>query len=115
MRGHEPIIAMRKAGRKPAIVFINDFDCPADWPEWEGDHATVCVAGDTPEALDLRFVLGLSVSITGATENRAKRLMQACKDAGATTVAAGAPSSGNGYYVPGWSDIWRKESEAVHG
>lgn len=114
MRGHEPILAMRKAGRRPAIVFLNDFPCDTDWSEW-GDHATVCVADEVPEALDLRFVVGLTVSILGDTIERVKRLAQACKDAGASTVAAGCPVQAGVRYEPGWAEIWHKETEAVRG
>ena len=87
MRGHEAIIAMRKAGQKPSIVFLNDYPCDTDWTKF-GDHATVDISGDQPEWLDLRFLVGMRVSITGASEKRAKRLLEACKQAGATRVAA---------------------------
>lgn len=110
MRGHEGIIAMRKAGKKPGIVFLNDYPCSTEWMNAR-DHATVDVSGDQPEWLDLRFLIGLRVSITGATEKRAKRLMDACKRAGAVTVAAGAPVPKDGYFAESpWSEIWHKEA-----
>ena len=89
MRGHEKLIEIRKAGRKPKIVFINDYPCRTDWFT-TGDHVTICVAGDDINSLDLRFVVGCMVSATGDTETRAKQLLEACKRAGATTVAATA-------------------------
>jgi hypothetical protein len=111
MKGHEPIIALRQAGKKPAIVFLNDFPCSTDWPRF-GDHATVDVSGDQPEWLDLRFLIGMRVSITGMSEKRAKRLLEACKRAGAVTVAAGvAQHVGGGRFEPVWSEVWHKPSE----
>ena len=66
MKGHEPIIAMRRNGIAPKIVFVNDFPdvCAKDW-HLHGDHATVSVDGDAVGVLDLRFLIGLMVSITG--------------------------------------------------
>lgn len=113
MRGHEPLIAMRSAGKRPSIVFINDYPCQTDWHEMPGDHATICVDGDTPEAIDFRCIFDLRVSITGASEDRAKRLMQACIEAGAVTVGAGSPAKMGAWYEPGWAEIWhRHASEA---
>jgi hypothetical protein len=108
VKGHETIIAMRRDGQKPAIVFLNDFACDAEWPRF-GDHATVDVSGEQPEWLDLRFLVGLRVSITGTSEKRAKRLLEACKQAGAVTVGAGtAAHVSGGRFEPGWSEIWHK-------
>lgn len=114
MRGHDSIIAMRKAGRRPAVVFLNDFRCDTDWPRF-GDHATVDVSADRPEMLDLRFLVGMTVSILGADEGRAKRLMDACKAAGAVRVVAGACELQAGRYESTWADCWTKEPEAAHG
>lgn len=111
MRGHEPIITLRQAGKKPVIVFLNDYPCATDWPRF-GDHATVDVSADQPEWLDLRFLIGLRVSITGASEKRAKRLAEACKRAGAQTVAACVASHvGGGRFEPGWCDVWHKPAD----
>jgi len=108
MRGHDAIIAMRKAGRKPAIVFLNDYPCDTDWTTFS-EHATIEVSGEQPEWLDLRFLVGLRVSITGASEKRAKRFLEACKQAGAMTVGAGTCSHvSGGRFEPGWSEIWHK-------
>ena len=74
MHGHLPLIAMRKRGIKPGIVFLNDFPCETakDWhnpgekfgESWGPDHATVCTVGDVIQLLDLRFLVGMRVSIT---------------------------------------------------
>ena len=111
MQGHTQIIAMRQRRAKPAIVFLNDFPCQTDWDEM-GDHATVCVAGEAPESLDLRFLLGLTVSICASSEQRGQALMEAAKRAGAHQVAAGAPVvMSHGRVDPGWCDIWQKQQD----
>jgi hypothetical protein len=98
MRGHEKIVEMRKNGMTPKIVFINDFPCEQsrDWHNpgqrygevWRPDHATVSTAGDALSSLDLRFLVGLTVSISSESEGRAKALFAKAKECGATTVAA---------------------------
>lgn len=114
MRGHEGIIDMRKQGKRPGIVFLNDYPCAEqlDWQQW-GDHATVEVHGDQPEWLDLRFLIGLRVSISAATIERGKRFMEACKRAGATTIGAGYCEFKGGRFEGVWSDVWTKEMEEV--
>jgi len=108
MRGHEPLIAMRKAGRRPACVFLNDFLCQTDWPQY-GDSATVSIHGDAPETLDLRFLVGMTVSVLATDENRARTILEACKAAGAEIVAIGcARMTAHGYVASTMGEIWRK-------
>lgn len=108
MNGHEKVIHMRQAGSKPKIVFVNDYPCQTDWFE-HGDHATVCVAGDQPEWLDLRFLVGLTVSVSASTENRAKRFLEACKGAGAAVVAVGSPPAQDDPWCErNYSEVWRR-------
>lgn len=123
MLGHAPIVKMRLAGRCPKIVFVNDFPTPEskDWHNpgsayhevWEPDHATVQIdSGDRIEMLDLRFLKGLTVSATGSTEARAKAIFEACKRAGATTVAAvHAIGLGTPFVRDGWCDVYRSTNE----
>ena len=75
MRGHDKIIALRKQRRIPEIVFLNDFPCelPKEWFD-------VCVHNDSITNLDLRFLIGLNVSITGTDEKRVKALYQKAVD-----------------------------------
>ena len=87
MKGHDHLIQLRKAGRAPKIVFLNDYPCKTDWHTY-GDHATVCTHGDLMSSLDLRFLVGLTVSISASTESRAKALFAKAKWFGAKTVAA---------------------------
>lgn len=112
MRGHEHIIAMRKARTKPRIVFINDGWSDGMAKHWHesNDHATVELQpGENIENLDLRFLVGVTVSISSCDMNRAKRLFQSCIDAGASTVGACAFRRINEYRV---EDTW---SEVFHG
>lgn len=114
MRGHEPLLRMRQAGKRPVIVFINDWPCATDWSR-HGDHATVCTDGDDIELLDLRFVLGLRVSISSTSEERARALFESCKAAGACMVGAvhlkeNAPA----WAQDGWAEVWLA-GEAAHG
>lgn len=125
MRGHAPILRMRMAGMRPAIVFLSDFMTTKskDWHDpgarygevWPADHATVEIEStENIATLDLRFLAGVRVSISCQTEQRAKALAEACKRAGAITVAAT-----HTYFVSphrcesGWTEIWHKE--AVNG
>ena len=87
MTGHEPILAMRRARRKPAFVTVSDRPCHTDWAKW-GDQPVVCVAGDTPELLDLRFLVGLNVMIAGLNGDRVRQLFAACIEAGAARALA---------------------------
>lgn len=88
MRGHEPLIQMRLEGFKPALVFLVDTPRRPDW-HIHGDSPEVSIYDDHPERADLRFLVGLRVSITGRTLDRAQRFFEAAKRAGAEIVTAG--------------------------
>ena len=122
MRGHTPILKMRLQRKRPSIVFMGDMNNPIanDWHDpgagygqkWEPDHATVQIeAKDSIDRLDLRFLSGCRVSITGTTEQRAKAMFEACKRAGAVTVAAAHIIFTNDYICKsGWTEIYQKEA-----
>jgi len=106
MRGHEMIITMRQAGQRPAIVFLNDFQCKTDWYRLQ-EHATVCIdASDAPETLDLRFLVGMNVNVCGSNENRAKAILEACKQHGAKMVAAGSQELSDGRFITTYAEVW---------
>lgn len=116
MRGHTELIQMRRQQKTPKIVFINDYHCETDWlnpgemygEEWPSDHATISTAGDFMETIDLRFVVGLTVSISGTDEKRVKALFESCKDNGAVVVAAGVTDPSKPIREQaGWTEIWR--------
>lgn len=110
MKGHTQLIAMRfNEEVKPRIIFLNDYPCETDWQDW-GDHVTVCTHGDALSGLDLRFVVGTTVSISGPDERRVKSIFEKCKQAGATTVAGAHLVRINDYRFEGrWADVWTKE------
>lgn len=108
MNGHLEIIALRKRKVKPEFVFLNDYECQTDWFE-TGDHVTISLTNkDIPETLDLRFLVGTTVSISTESENRARRLLEACKRAGCSTVAvAVTDSSKKPWDQDGYMEVWR--------
>ncbi len=114
MRGHEKLIAMRRIGKRPEIVFLNDFQCKTDWFETGDRHVTVCVHGDNIQRADMRFLVGLKVSAVSEDPKRAVELFEACKRAGAVVVGAGCPENWKTGYS-GWCEVWRKEEEVPHG
>jgi hypothetical protein len=90
MRGHEPLLAMRRRGLCPVRVHLDiAARRPIDWHVWRESQAEADVVVDpteTPELLDLRFVVGLLVFVTGAEPARVKRLVLAAESAGADRV-----------------------------
>lgn len=100
MKGHEPLIAMRRQGFVPSAVWL-DLDpsnCWRTWPqflggiEWKRFPASTGAAhvqvepGDSIPRLDLRFVVGLTCWVQGSDAHRVHLLHQACDDAGAKRV-----------------------------
>ena len=108
MKGHEGIIKMRKKGYAPAMISLDDFSFPSPTATWEEkDHApTVCVHKEAIEGLDLRFLVNMRVSVTSCSEDRAKRLFNACKAAGATWVAASHTELDGEVAKTGWMDFY---------
>lgn len=88
MRGHAAIIAMRRRGVRPRVVFLDldhayDFWCH-HWPRECPIRAHVCIGPDElVSGLDLRFCVGLTVLVTGSNAARVERVTAACMEAGA--------------------------------
>ena len=109
MRGHENLIRMRVEGLRPKIVFVNDYPCKTDWFDHK-EHATVCTENDPLSSLDLRFLVGLRVSISATTESRAKALFERVKAAGAAVVAAVHVQHEKHHTAQsGWCEVFKKE------
>ena len=109
MRGHQDIIAARMQRKAPAMVFVNDYPCRTDWFE-QAEHATVCTHSDSLSNLDLRFLVGLRVSISATTEARAKALFECVKAAGASVVAAvHVQPEFHATAQRGWCQVFTKE------
>lgn len=101
MNGHQVLFAMRRQKAVPRCVWVQDDDAPltrdmaGDWHEQANSHdrqfhAHIRIdAGDIPEALDLRCVVGLQVHLSSVRgEARQRRLFNALIEAGARQVIA---------------------------
>ena len=108
MRGHTDIIANRLRGRAPKFVFVNDYPCRTDWLQHQ-EAATVCTAGSPLSSLDLRFLVGLRVSISAPSAERAQALFAMAKAAGAAVVAAcHVQPQLAAWQQTGWAEIFHK-------
>ena len=93
MLGHQPLIAMRCRGLKPALATIETESAlyPArwarTWPDELPDDAQILVERqDSVRLLDLRFLVGMQVSLQGFDRHRVVSLFNACVAAGAERV-----------------------------
>lgn len=99
MTGERALIAMRRAGRNPAGVWVTDSDdaysriTAREWPMHRHDqsgHQAAHLrmdANDIPEALDLRCVVGLACHVaTDRGPTRFARISDALIAAGAAVV-----------------------------
>lgn len=83
MLGHQPLIAMRRAGAMPDMVFVETspelYASTEDWPEESPSRAQVRVTPNDPvHRLDLRFLIGLKVWVTGTDADRVFAVAEAC-------------------------------------
>lgn len=91
MRGHEQLIATRRAGLQPASVQIALTDLPL--PKWcvvnPGAHAWLHIGtDDSIERLDLRCLVGLLVMVDGHDEQRVESVHHAAMRHGARRVVS---------------------------
>jgi hypothetical protein len=93
VRGHEQILADRRNGVHPAIVWV---DCDGYNPGFARlatlgcrprDHLEIG-ADENPLRLDLRCVVGLLVDVYGSDERRVAAVARACVEHGARQVIA---------------------------
>lgn len=100
MRGHEALIALRRQGLRPALVDIDLEPCPwrnwADWPEWTNVPQIEVQPSDSIRLLDLRFLVGLTVQVSGFDGPRVWAMFDACRAAGAARVLAFVQVASNG-------------------
>jgi hypothetical protein len=103
MRGHEPLIALRRRGLKPGLVNIDLEPSPwrdwADWPEWTAVPQIEVLPSDSIRLLDLRFLVGLHVMLGGFDGARVWAMFDACKAAGAARVLGFEQTLTNGGQV----------------
>ena len=90
MRGHMPILAMRRAGLAPTMVTLSDYPTETwSWRDWPQDtaHAEVEIErADSIARLDLRYLVGLTVIVDGDNANRVNAIADAAERAGAVRV-----------------------------
>lgn len=110
MRGQDALIAQRLQRRAPAIVFVNDYPCRTDWFE-SHEQATLCTHGDAIDLLDLRCLVGLRVSISALSAERAQALFErACACGAAVVAAVQIQPERHPTEQQGWCQIYRKEN-----
>jgi hypothetical protein len=93
MRGMQPLVAMRRAGYKPSMAFV-DVDSPLHtqpvWSQWQHntqDRATIDIpAGEMVGRIDWRPLLGMVVNVSGTDAKRVKTVAHAIEEAGAKRV-----------------------------
>ena len=109
MIGHQGILKLRFAGKKPQMVFIIEDNYATDWEKY-GDYPTICIRPEEAvELLDLRFLVGLGVSITSTSETRSRLLCEVCKRYCDTVAASHLIRIPNKtIFTTGWSEIWTR-------
>lgn len=101
MTGQQPLIALRRAGKKPACVWVHDDDWPMSLRgarEWHTQpnpftgkvFAELHIAeSDMPETLDLRCLVGLQVHLmSDRGDERARRMFNAIANAEPSLLVA---------------------------
>lgn len=84
--GNKTIIDIRHTRKKPRYVWLSDFpDCSL--AQSLEDHQTVRVTGDTPETLDLRFLVGTVAIVEGPDGARVERIAAMCKPFASRVIA----------------------------
>lgn len=97
MRGHEPLIALRRRGLRPLLAIVDMLpgytEVTATRGGWhENSHRGQVVAhvevleAESVGRLDLRCLVGLHVIVSGEDDAAVMRLHRACIDAGAVWV-----------------------------
>lgn len=91
MTGHEALIAMRKRGYVPRVVFIDTtpdhLSMQREWTDVNRSHACINIAeSDSLAGLDLRCVVGLSVVVSGESLSRCKAVGLMSEQAGAKRI-----------------------------
>jgi hypothetical protein len=100
MRGHEALVAMRKAGALPSKnAFVTDMPTPlsvmAAWERWEAQDQLAQLLpsididpSDDPARMDWRCLVGLTVHITGFDSNRLDAIVTAIEQCNPKRVIA---------------------------
>jgi hypothetical protein len=99
MRGHEPILAMRRGGFAPAAIWLHDTpgstDQPREWPKTGASGHVEIDAGENPRRLDLRFATGLTLWVQSTDPERLQAITEQARLCGVSRVL-GALFTGQG-------------------
>jgi len=91
MRGHEPLIAMRKAGFVPDWIFIDmgedALESWRDWPTMNNRRASILIE-PKDRHFDFRFAIGLPCYVAGEDMDRVHAVRDALIEAKAARVIA---------------------------
>jgi hypothetical protein len=98
MRGHQPLIAMRMARKRPRMLYIqlseDTLGVCATWQSETPYRAHVEILDTDPlSMLDLRFCVGMTAVVFGEEEQRVKEVAAAVLEAGAVRCVAAAAST----------------------
>ena len=107
MKGHEPLIAMRKRGFKPPIIFMGDEGMNH---RWDLDQVTpeIDISDENPYLCDLRFIVGLVVRIDCSTKQRARVFFEQAKRIKPKLVAVAFKNKTQELYL-----FWTPELEVI--
>lgn len=84
MKGHDLILRRRREGIKPHAIFV--YDLPK-LLSFEGTDVLI-EEDDVPEALDLRFMVGMLVHVSVIDNPKGRRISQACAEASKRCITA---------------------------
>ncbi len=82
MTGQDAILSMRRAGKSPRYVWVQDFAGPMHCP-----MQVRLTSQDVPEQQDWRFLVGLTALIEGFDAERVQRIASACAQYAKRTVS----------------------------
>lgn len=104
MQGHEPLIRMRRSGRLPSKFALVDTvdrytDFSTRWPADSGIPHIEVLTTESPARLDLRFLVGMRVLVSGGNLELIEALSAQCAQYAETTVACHLSDAGDGAWV----------------
>lgn len=90
MRGHQPLIAMRRRGLRPQAAWIDLVpsltEHSATWHQWSTAPHIEVTDSESVRRLDLRCLVGMDVMVGGFDPHRVADMHCACVGSGARFV-----------------------------
>lgn len=124
MRGVEPLIAMRRRGKRPAVVFIDADAGPRALPSWaqwqnvDGSMADVDIeASESLLRIDWRPFVGLTVHVSGSNADRVTAIAKQLTEAGAKRVVSSLVRQIGVDEFVAFETVWIRDTakELAHG